>query len=131
MKFLLFLLSCISLVGIVANAQRVTGENKDLLASLNWKKWSPDPVPVFSAEESLAKFKVRPASRSSSSPPSPWSRIPSSWIGTIREDVGRELRTYMIDLDGSNENERKSRVMVRKTPTGMERWTSPPPSWTT
>ena len=114
MKFLLFLLSCISLVGIVANAQRGDGrEPKDLLASLNWKKWSPDPVPVFSAEESLAKFKVAPGFKVELVASEPMVKDPVfvDWDDQGRMWVG-ELRTYMIDLDGSNENERKSRVMV-------------------
>ena len=114
MKFLLFLLACISLVAIVAHAQRGDGrEPKDLLASLNWKKWSPDPVPVFSAEESLSKFKVAPGFKVELVASEPMVKDPVfvDWDDQGRMWVG-ELRTYMIDLDGSNENERKSRVMV-------------------
>ena len=39
-----------------------------------------------------------------------WDDQGRMWVG--------ELRTYMIDLDGSNENERKSRVMVLEDTNG-------------
>ena len=52
------------------------------------KKWSPDPVPVFSAEESLAKFKVAPGFKVELVASEPVVKDPSSWIGTIREGCG-------------------------------------------
>ena len=56
-----FRLIALLLAVFFAHAQRGDAkETKDPMASLNWKKWSPDPVPVFSAKESLAKFKVAP-----------------------------------------------------------------------
>ena len=61
MKFRLIVLACLLLAASFAHAQRGDGkEPKNPMASLNWKKWSPDPVPVFSAQESLSKFKVAP-----------------------------------------------------------------------
>ena len=51
--FFLFSLSVFSQQGDKAN-------EKDIISSLNWKKWSPEVVPVFSAEESLKQFKVAP-----------------------------------------------------------------------
>ena len=48
-------------VGSLGIAQQGDKANeKDIISSLNWKKWSPDVVPVFTAEESLAQFKVAP-----------------------------------------------------------------------
>ncbi|HAE12139.1 MAG TPA: dehydrogenase, partial [Opitutae bacterium] len=98
----------------IVHAQGGDGrESKNLLASLNWKKWSPDPVPVFSAEESLAKFKVAPGFKVELVASEPMVKDPVfvDWDDEGRMWVG-ELRTYMIDLDGTGEKERKSRVMV-------------------
>jgi mono/diheme cytochrome c family protein len=86
---------------------------KDLLASLNWKKWSPDVVPVFTPKESLSQFKVAPGFRVELVASEPMVKDPVfvEWDDEGRMWVG-ELRTYMRDLDGSGENERMSRVMV-------------------
>ena len=112
---------CLLLFTSFSHAQQGDGKEKakDLLASLNWKKWSPDPVPVFSAEESLAKFKVAPGFKVELVAYEPMVKDPVfvDWDDEGRMWVG-ELRTYMIDLDGSNENERKSRVMVLQDTNG-------------
>jgi mono/diheme cytochrome c family protein len=86
---------------------------KDLLASLNWKKWSPGVVPVFTPEESLSQFKVAPGFKVELVASEPMVKDPVfvEWDDDGRMWVG-ELRTYMRDLDGSGENERMSRVMV-------------------
>ncbi len=114
MKSHLLLLACFLCGASIVHAQGGDGrESKDLLASLNWKKWSPDPVPVFSAEESLAKFKVAPGFKVELVASEPMVKDPVfvDWDDDGRMWVG-ELRTYMIDLDGTGEKERKSRVMV-------------------
>ena len=104
----------------IFHAQRGDGkETKDPMSSLNWKKWSPDPVPVFSAKESLAKFKVAPGFKVELVASEPIVKDPVfvDWDDQGRMWVG-ELRTYMIDLDGSDERERKSRVMVLEDTNG-------------
>ena len=114
MKSHLLLLACFLCGASIVHAQGGDGrESKDLLASLNWKKWSPDPVPVFSADESLAKFKVAPGFKVELVASEPMVKDPVfvDWDEDGRMWVG-ELRTYMIDLDGTGEKERKSRVMV-------------------
>ena len=104
--FLLSFLSLLSQQGDKAN-------EKDIISSLNWKKWSPDVVPVFSAEESLKQFKVAPGFRVELVASEPMVKDPVfvDWDDQGRMWVG-ELRTYMRDLDGTGENERMSRVMV-------------------
>jgi mono/diheme cytochrome c family protein len=86
---------------------------KDLVSSLNWKKWSPDVVPVFTPAESLAQFKVAPGFKVELVASEPMVKDPVfvDWDDQGRMWVG-ELRTYMRDLDGTGENERMSRVMV-------------------
>ena len=86
---------------------------KDLISSLNWKKWSPDVVPVFTPAESLAQFKVAPGFKVELVASEPMVKDPVfvDWDDQGRMWVG-ELRTYMRDLDGTGENERMSRVMV-------------------
>ena len=61
----------------------------------------------------LSKFKVAPGFKVELVASEPMVKDPVfvDWDDQGRMWVG-ELRTYMIDLDGSNENERKSRVMV-------------------
>ena len=104
--FSLFSLSVFSQQGDKAN-------EKDIISSLNWKKWSPDVVPVFSAEESLKQFKVAPGFKVELVASEPMVKDP---VFVDWDDYGRlwvcELRTYMRDLDGTGENERMSRVMV-------------------
>ena len=104
--FSLFSLSVFSQQGDKAN-------EKDIISSLNWKKWSPDVVPVFSAEESLKQFKVAPGFKVELVASEPMVKDPVfvDWDDDGRLWVG-ELRTYMRDLDGTGENERMSRVMV-------------------
>ena len=104
--FFLFSLSVFSQQGDKAN-------EKDIISSLNWKKWSPDVVPVFSAEESLKQFKVAPGFKVELVASEPMVKDPVflDWDDDGRLWVG-ELRTYMRDLDGTGENERMSRVMV-------------------
>ena len=104
--FFLFSLFVFSQQGDKAN-------EKDIISSLNWKKWSPDVVPVFSAEESLKQFKVAPGFKVELVASEPMVKDPVfvDWDDDGRLWVG-ELRTYMRDLDGTGENERMSRVMV-------------------
>ena len=86
---------------------------KDIISSLNWKKWSPGVVPVFTPAESLAQFKVAPGFKVELVVSEPMVKDPVfvDWDDQGRMWVG-ELRTYMMDLDGTGENERMSRVMV-------------------
>ena len=86
---------------------------KDIISSLNWKKWSPGVVPVFTPAESLAQFKVAPGFKVELVASEPMVKDPVfvDWDDQGRMWVG-ELRTYMRDLDGTGENERMSRVMV-------------------
>ncbi|MDG0964081.1 MAG: hypothetical protein P8O23_03395 [Opitutales bacterium] len=86
---------------------------KDIISSLNWKKWSPKVVPVFTPSESLAQFKVAPGFKVELVAHEPMVKDPVfvDWDDEGRMWVG-ELRTYMMDLDGTNEGERMSRVMV-------------------
>ena len=86
---------------------------KDIISSLNWKKWSPETVPVFTPAESLAQFKVAPGFRVELVASEPMVKDPVfvDWDDQGRMWIG-ELRTYMRDLDGTGENERMSRVMV-------------------
>ena len=107
--FLFFLSSSIGLLS--QNGDKAN--EKDIISSLNWKKWSPDVVPVFSAEESLKQFKVAPGFRVELVAHEPMVKDPVfvDWDDEGRMWVG-ELRTYMRDLDGTGENERMSRVMV-------------------
>ena len=104
-----FLLSSLALLS--QNGDKAN--EKDIISSLNWKKWSPDVVPVFTAEESLKKFKVAPGFRVELVASEPMVKDPVfvDWDDEGRMWVG-ELRTYMRDLDGTGENERMSRVMV-------------------
>jgi mono/diheme cytochrome c family protein len=88
-------------------------KEKDLLSSLNWKKWSPGVVPVYSAEDSLARFKVAPGFKVELVASEPFVKDPVfvDWDDQGRMWVG-ELRSYMMNLDGSGENQPISRVMV-------------------
>jgi len=108
-SFFVFLLSSLTLLS--QNGDKAN--EKDIISSLNWKKWSPDVVPVFSAEESLEQFKVAPGFRVELVASEPMVKDPVfvEWDDEGRMWVG-ELRTYMRDLDGTGENERMSRVMV-------------------
>ena len=111
-RFITFLGSLF--VGSLGIAQQGDKANeKDIISSLNWKKWSPDVVPVFTAEESLAQFKVAPGFKVELVAAEPMIKDPVfvDWDDEGRMWVG-ELRTYMRDLDGTGENERMSRVMV-------------------
>jgi mono/diheme cytochrome c family protein len=107
--FFIFLFSSLSLVS--QNGDKAS--EKDLISSLNWKKWSPDVVPVFTPAESLAQFKVAPGFKVELVASEPMIKDPVfvDWDDAGRMWVG-ELRTYMRDLDGTGENERMSRVMV-------------------
>ena len=112
LRFITFLSSLlVSSLGIAQQGDKAN--EKDIISSLNWKKWSPDVVPVFSAEESLKQFKVKPGFRVELVASEPMVKDPVfvDWDDQGRMWVG-ELRTYMRDLDGTGENERMSRVMV-------------------
>ena len=112
LRFIIFV-SSISLGSFGIAQQGDKANEKDIISSLNWKKWSPDVVPVFSAEESLAQFKVAPGFKVELVAAEPMVKDPVfiDWDDEGRMWVG-ELRTYMRDLDGTGENERMSRVMV-------------------
>ena len=86
---------------------------EDIISSLNWRKWSPEIVPVFSPQESLSQFKVAPGFKVELVANEPMVKDPVfiDWDNQGRMWVC-ELRTYMMDLDGTRENERMSRVMV-------------------
>ena len=86
---------------------------ENIISSLNWRKWSPEIVPVFSPQESLSQFKVAPGFKVELVANEPMVKDPVfiDWDNQGRMWVC-ELRTYMMDLDGTRENERMSRVMV-------------------
>jgi len=109
-KSLTLFLGCISLWAQEGDKKE---KNPDLLGSLNWKKWAPGVVPVFSPEESLSKFKIAPGFKVELVAAEPLVKDPVfvNWDDQGRMWVG-EFRTYMKDLDGTGENERSSRVMV-------------------
>ena len=88
-------------------------KQKELLNPLNWKKWSPGVVPVYSADESLKLMRVATGFKVELVASEPMVKDPVfvDWDEEGRMWVG-ELQTYMRDLDGSGENERMSRVMV-------------------
>ena len=88
-------------------------KQKDLLSSLNWKRWSPEVVPLYTPEESLSRIQVAPGFRVELVAHEPMIKDPVfvDWDDQGRMWVG-ELRTYMMDLDGNGEGERLSRVMV-------------------
>jgi mono/diheme cytochrome c family protein len=113
LSFILFFLCLVSSNFILAQQGDQKEKQKDLLSSLNWKKWSPDPVPLFTPEESLAQFKLAPGFKIELVAHEPMVKDPVfiEWDDEGRMWVG-ELRTYMMDLDGSGENRRMSRVMV-------------------
>ena len=98
---------------ILLGQQGDKASEKDIISSLNWKKWSPSVVPVFTPAESLAQFKVAPGFKVELVASEPMVKDPVfvDWDDEGRMWVG-ELRTYMRDLDGTGENERLSRVMV-------------------
>ena len=104
-----FLLS--SLVLLSQNGDKANEKDTHFIIEL--EEMVPDVVPVFTAEESLKKFKVAPGFRVEWWHLSLWLRIQylSDWDDEGRMWVG-EPRTYMRDLDGTGENERMSRVMV-------------------
>ena len=113
LSFILFLLYLVSSNFILAQQGDQKEKQKDLLSSLNWKKWSPDPVPLFTPEESLAQFKIASGFKIELVAHEPMVKDPVfiEWDDEGRMWVG-ELRTYMMDLDGSGEDRRMSRVMV-------------------
>ena len=96
-------------------------KQKDLLSSLNWKKWSPEVVPLYTPEESLSQIQVAPGFRVELVAHEPMVKDPVfvDWDDEGRMWVG-ELRTYMMDLDGSGEGKRLSRVMVLEDLDGDE-----------
>ncbi|OUU26840.1 MAG: hypothetical protein CBC04_04425, partial [Verrucomicrobia bacterium TMED44] len=64
LSFIFFFLLFANVNSAVYGQQGDTKEKqKDLLSSLNWKKWSPDPVPLFTPQESLSQFKLAPGFR--------------------------------------------------------------------
>ena len=112
-SLILFFLCLASVNFVFAQQGDQKEKQKDLLSSLNWKKWSPDPVPLFTPEESLAQFKLATGFKIELVAHEPMIKDPVfiEWDDEGRMWVG-ELRTYMMDLDGSGEDRRISRVMV-------------------
>jgi hypothetical protein len=90
LRFITFVSSLF--VGSLGIAQQGDKANeKDIISSLNWKKWSPDVVPVFTAEESLASnLKWHRVSKWNWSQQNPWSRILFSSTGMTRAGCGLE-----------------------------------------
>ena len=88
-------------------------KQKNLLSSLNWRKWSSDVVPLYTPQESLAQFTIAPGCKVELVAHEPMVKDPVfvEWDDEGRMWVG-ELRTYMMDLDGNGEDLRLSRVMV-------------------
>ena len=115
MKFLFLLFTLFSLITGFMNAQEGDKKEKSphLLDSLNWRKWTPGVVPLHSPEESLSMMKVAPGFKVELVASEPMVKDP---VFIDWDDQGRmwvcEFRTYMKDLDGTGENERKSRIMV-------------------
>ena len=115
MKFLFLLFTFFLVVTGFMNAQEGDKKEKSpqLLDSLNWRKWTPGIVPLHSPEESLSMMKVAPGFKVELVASEPMVKDP---VFIDWDDQGRmwvcEFRTYMKDLDGTGENERKSRIMV-------------------
>lgn len=113
--FPLLIISFLFVGSNLANAQEgdKKEKNPDHLKSENWKKWGTDPIPVLSPEESLETFRVAPGFRVELVAAEPLVRDPvfAEWDNRGRLWVC-EFNTYMIDLDGSDENQRVSRVVV-------------------
>lgn len=106
---------CTLLSSGIVSAQNGDGKeaNSDIIKSENWKKWGTDPIPVLSAEESLKTFRVAPGFKVELVASEPLIKDPvfAEWDSKGRLWVC-EFRTYMIDADGSGENQRISRVVV-------------------
>ncbi len=109
---LIALITSISLPLFAQNGD-LKEKNPDLLSSENWKKWSPDPVPVLSPAESLKTFKIADGFKIELVAAEPLIKDPvfAEWDSEGRLWVC-EFNTYMIDLDGNGENQRISRVVV-------------------
>lgn len=112
-------LRCI-LVLLVLTAPLVRAEKevskeptKDPMATTNWRQWNPDPAPVFSPEESLAKMVVAPGFRVELVAAAPLIKDPvfAEWDMEGRLWVC-EFQSYMRDAVGSDENTIYSRVVV-------------------
>ena len=71
-------------------------KQQDLLSSLNWKRWSPEVVPLYTPEESLSRMQVAPGFRVELVAHEPMIKDP---VFVDWDDLGRmwvgELRTYM------------------------------------
>ena len=63
-------------------------KQKDLLSSLNWKRWSPEVVPLYTPEESLSRIQVAPGFRVELVAHEPMIKDPVFVIGMIREECG-------------------------------------------
>lgn len=115
MKHHLSLIALITALSATLSAQNgdKKEKNPNLLSSENWKQWAPDPVPVLSPEESLKAFKVADGFKVELVAAEPLIKDPvfAEWDSEGRLWVC-EFNTYMIDLDGSDENVRTSRVVV-------------------
>ena len=88
-------------------------KDKDIIKSENWRKWGDDPVPVLTPQEALQRFRVAPGFRVELVAAEPLVKDPvfAEWDSKGRLWVC-EFNTYMLDLDGSDENQRVSRVVV-------------------
>lgn len=113
-RIYLTILTLSTLCGFVA-AQQGDGKeaNSEIIKSENWKKWGTDPIPVLSPEESLKSIKVAPGFKVELVAAEPLIKDPvfAEWDSEGRLWVC-EFRTYMMDADGTGENQRISRVMV-------------------
>ena len=94
-------------------------KNKNQLASTNWRKWAPDPVPFLEPEETLKTFKVAPGFRIELVAAHPMVKDP---VFAEFDMKGRlwvcEFQSYMMDADGTNSHDPISRVQVLEDTNG-------------
>ena len=88
-------------------------KNKDLLDSVNWRKWAPHPAPFLTPEETAKGFKVAPGFRVELVAASPMIKDP---VFAEFDLKGRlwvcEFQSYMMNADGTGEHDAISRVQV-------------------
>ena len=88
-------------------------KNKDLLDSVNWRKWAPHPAPFLTPEETAKGFKVAPGFRVELVATSPMIKDP---VFAEFDLEGRlwvcEFQSYMMNADGTGEHDAISRVQV-------------------
>ena len=88
-------------------------KNKELLDSVNWRKWAPHPAPFLTPEETAKGFKVAPGFRVELVAASPMIKDP---VFAEFDLNGRlwvcEFQSYMMNADGTGEHDAISRVQV-------------------